>query len=278
MASRLKTILWMIIFCFCLLLGNGNAGVILDRVTKTGTVRIGIPYNLTPQGFLKPTGEWTGFEVDLASELARHMNLKLEAVKVTESTWGPLMSRGGIDAAFCRIRHTRSLEKDFDFSVAYFFDSGKVMVAKGVFKKVSDLKGNKLAAVQGSSAERAAMNLLKSVGDERAESNVVSFPDRASCFMALGRGKVSGWLDSGLTLLEYGSKHPGRFELIDASDSVEPLAVALPSDDSGWRDLVNFTIQDMAADGSFDKIYDQWFGLQTLHPFPKKRPIEIWPE
>lgn len=278
MPSSMRIFVWIILFQFCLLPRIGDAGVILDRVTKAGTVRIGVPYNITPQGFMKPTGEWVGFEVDLASELARHMNVKLEAVKVTESTWGAMLSRGSIDAAFCRIRHARSLEKDFDFSVAYFDDAAKVITAKGGLKKISDLKGHKIAAVQGSSAERAAMSLLKSIGDDRAEANVVSFPDRPSCFMALGRGKVSGWMDSGLTLLEYGSKHPGRFELLDASDLTEPLAVALPPDDSAWRDLVNFTIQDMAADGSFDKIYDQWFGPQTPYPFPRKRTIEIWPE
>lgn len=278
MASRMRFVFWIILLHFALLPQIGRAGIILDRVTKAGTVRIGVPYNITPQGFIKPSGEWVGFEVDLASELARHMNLKLEAVKVNEKTWGPMLSRGNIDAAFCRIKHTRSLDNDFDFSVAYFHDVQQIITLKGSVKKAADLKGHKIAVVQGSSAERAAMSLLKKMGDDQAETNVVSYPDRPSCFMALGRAKATGWMDSGLTLLEYGSKHPGRFELIDASDLTEPLAVAVQSDDSAWRDFVNFTIQDMAADGSFDKIYDHWFGPQTPYPFPKKRLIEIWPE
>ena len=268
----------MIMTALILLPSVGTAGPIFDRVTKTGTMRVGIPFNFTPQGFLKPNGDWVGFEVDLASELAKHMNLKLERVKVSERTWGPMLAQGNIDAAFCRIRHTRSLDREFDFSVAYFHDLQQILTLKGSFKIAADLKGHKIAAVQGTSSEKAAMYFLRKMGDDNAETNVISFPDAPSCFMALGRSKVSGWMDSGLALLEYASRHTGRFELIAASDSAEALAIALPSDDSAWRDQINFTIQDMAVDGSLDKIYDQWFGPQVAYPFPRKRPVEIWPE
>lgn len=257
---------------------TAQCGSVFDRVMKSGTVRLGVPYNRIPQGFLKRSGEWIGFELDLAKEMAKHMNLKLETVKVNEQTWGPMLSRGRIDAALCRITHRRSLENSFDFSVPYFFDALNILILKGTFKSAGDLKGNKIAAVQGSPAEKAAMRLLKAAGDETAEKNVVSFPDRPTCFLALGQGKVAGWLDSGMTLIEYSSRSPGRFELIGASDAVEEVAAALPQDDSAWRDLVNFTIQDMAADGSFKKIYDQWFGSETPYAFPVKRSIAIWPE
>lgn len=257
---------------------DGYCAAVFDRVIKSGVVRIGLPYNLIPQGFLKPDGDWVGFEVDLASEMARHMNLKVEKVKINENTWGQFLADGRIDAAMCRIRHTRSLESTFDFSVAYFFDAPQILAAKGKFKTPGQLKGHKIAAVQGSSVEKAAMRILGEAGDEAAEKNVVSYPDRAACFLALGKDKVSGWIDSGITLLEYASRNPGRFDLIDASDTVEAVAVALPQDDSAWRDLVNFTIQDMAADGSLKKIYDRWFGPETQHPFRFRRSIEIWPE
>lgn len=256
----------------------GWCGPIFERVMKSGTVRLGLPYNLIPQGFLASGGEWTGFEVDLGTDLAKHMNLKLEKVKVTEQTWGPMLTRGRIDAALCRIRHTRSREREYDFSVAYFFDVQKILVRKGSFKDAKNLKGQKIAAVQGTPSEKAAMRLLREAGDELAEHNVVSYPDRPSCFMALGKDKVAGWIDSGVVLLEYGARNATRFELIDASDAVEALAVAVPQNDSAWRDLINFAIQDMAANGSLSKIYEKWFGPKTPYPFPRKQSVEIWPE
>lgn len=271
-------VLLFILAAMCIPGGDAWCGPIFDRVTKSGVLRLGVAYNRYPQGFVKPTGEWVGFEVDLATEMARHMNLKLEAVKVSDKSWPSQLSSGRIDAALCRIRHTRSLESEFDFSVPYFFDSMHLLVGKGGAKSPADLKGQKIAAVQGSSAEKAAMKVLRDAGDESPEKNVISYPDRPSCFMALGREKVGAWLDSGMVLLEYASRSPGRFQLIPVSDAVEEIAVALPQDDSAWRDLVNFTIQDMAADGSLKRIYDQWFGPESPYPFPARRAIDIWSE
>ncbi|MDQ7784482.1 MAG: transporter substrate-binding domain-containing protein [Desulfomonilaceae bacterium] len=257
---------------------SGNCGPVFDRVMKSGEVRLGIPYNLTPQGFLNSSGEWVGFEVDFAAELAKHLDLKLHRVKVTEQTWGPMLGRGQIDAALCRIRHTRSLESEFDFSVPYFFDVKQILVRKGAFQNVQGLKGHKIAALQGSSSEKVAMNLLREAGDEAAEKNVVSYPDRPACFLAVGQNEVSGWIDSGMILLEYASRSPGGFALLDAAGVVEPVAAAVPQNDSAWRDMINFAIQDMASDGTLSRIYDKWFGPSTEYPFPSRRIIEIWPE
>ncbi len=257
---------------------EGHCGEVFDRVTKSGTVRMGVTYNRAPHGFFNSEGKWVGFEVDLAEEMARHMNLKLEMVKVNDKTWSSMLSRGLIDGAMCRIRHTRSLESQFDFSVPYFFDSLHVMVLKGRFTKASDLTGQKVTAVQGTLAEKRAMKLLRDAGDKMAEKNVISYPDRPSCFLALGREKVAGWIDSGIILLEYASRDPKKFQLIRLPGGVESVAVALPQNDSGWRDLVNFTIQDMAGDGSFKKIYEKWFGQETPHAFPFSGAIGIWPE
>lgn len=254
------------------------AGPTFDHVMKEGSVRFGVPYNLTPQGFVTNNGEWVGFEVDLANELARHMNLKVDKIKVTEKTWPLMLSKGQIDAALCRIMHSRHLETQFDFSEPYFYDSLSILAPKGSFKTQEELKGNKLAAVQGSAAEKVAMRLLRAAGDARSEANVVSFPDRPSCFLALTRDKVAGWVDSGVLLLEYASKSSGKLELAPATENVEAIAIALPQNDSAWRDLVNFTIQDMVSDGSFKKIYEKWFGPETPYNFPLKRPLDVWPE
>ncbi|MEW6349982.1 MAG: transporter substrate-binding domain-containing protein [Thermodesulfobacteriota bacterium] len=271
--------LWSLVWVCAWLYGIASpatAGPVFDRVTKSGKVRVGMPYNLVPQGFVDEQGVWKGFEIDLGHEIARHMNLTLEPVKVNGSTWGRMLSQGRIDAALCRIRHTRSLESSFDFSVPYFFDSLSILAAKGYFKRIEDLKDNRIAAVQGTFAEKEAMRILRKTGDTQAEKNVVSYPDRPSCFLALGKDKVKAWMDSSMILLEYAAKSSNRFEIIRASESFEEVGAALPQDDSAWRDLVNFTLQDMANDGSFKRIYEKWFGPGTSYSFPMGRSLDIW--
>ncbi len=260
----------------CIPRNAAYAGPVYDRVTSTGVVRLGVPYNLVPQGFLQ-NGQWVGFEVDVASELAKRLKAKPQLVRVNDKTWRSLLSQGLLDGAFYRIRHTRAVEKEFDLSEAFFYDAQQVLVLKGSFRSVHDLKGRKLAAIQGTISEKLAMSLLKALKDEQAEAQVVSYPDAGSCFLALSKAKVAGWVDWGLTLLEYASRNQGKFDLIDLSENPQGIAMALPQDDSAWRDAVNFAFQDMALDGCLDKIYEKWFGAQTPYAFPKKRAMEIWP-
>lgn len=48
-----------------------------------------------------------------------------------------------------------------------------------------------------------------------------------------------------------------------------PLAMALPMNDSGLRDLVNFTLQDMLADGTLGRIFQRWFPDQPAPAIPR---------
>ncbi len=253
------------------------SGAVFDRVMKTGTLCLGHLNNRPPWGFLKPTGEWAGFEVDLAKQVAKHLNLKLKTLRVNDETWRSMLPAGQIDAALCRIQPRRSLAWSFDFSVPYFFDSLQVLAVKGAFKTVADLAGKKIAVVHGSSYEKAAIAILKEAGDDNAEQNVVLCPDAPTCFMVVGQEKVAGWLDSGMRLLEYSSQSPGRFERISVSGVVGEVAVGVLKNDSAFRSLINSGIQDMVTDGSFTKAYDKWFGPETRYSFPLIRTIDVWP-
>ena len=153
-----------------------------------------------------------------------------------------------------------------------------MLAVKGYFKTAADLAGKKIAVVQGTPYEKAAIAILKQAGDEKAEQNVVLYPDAPTCFMAVGQEKVAGWLDSGMTLLEYSSQSPRRFERITASGAVGEVAVAVPKNDSAFRSLIDSAIQDMVADGSFTKVYDKWFGPETPYSILIMRPVNIWPD
>jgi ABC-type amino acid transport substrate-binding protein len=50
-----------------------------------------------------------------------------------------------------------------------------------------------------------------------------------------------------------------------------PIGIALPQNDSRFRDLANFTLQDMQADGVYQQLFAKWFPDQTLNV------IEAWP-
>jgi formylglycine-generating enzyme required for sulfatase activity len=52
----------------------------------------------------------------------------------------------------------------------------------------------------------------------------------------------------------------------------EPYGLGLPNFDDRFQDLVNFTLQEMKRDGTYDRLYHKWFGTESK-PFE----IEFWP-
>ncbi|MCL6512070.1 MAG: transporter substrate-binding domain-containing protein [Anaerolineae bacterium] len=65
------------------------------------------------------------------------------------------------------------------------------------------------------------------------------------------------------------------FSVATFSSSGVPLGIALPTNDSALRDLVNFTLQDMWADGTFARIFQKWFPDQPINaitPWPGDEP------
>lgn len=127
-------------------------GSTLDRVKEAGVVRVGIRFDNPPLSFIDEQGNWVGFDVDLAEELAQRLGVRLERVKVDETTRISFLQEGKIDMAVASMNHTRSRDDAVDFSITYFWDSQTFLVRKGEFDSLQDMFGRKVAMNAGSSA------------------------------------------------------------------------------------------------------------------------------
>jgi len=253
------------------------AGPTYDQVMETKTIRCGLMTNSIPGAYFNEDGDWVGFDVDIAKEIADRLGCKLERVKVTDKTRITFIQQGRIDMSVANMTHKRERDKSIDFSITYFFDGQKLLAKKGEFDEWKDFVGKKIATTQGTTSEINIKNLLKKLGDPNYEKNVISFQDYASAFNALKMGRVDAFTTDSTILLGYAAKQPGEYELVGDFFSDEPYGIGLPEDDSKWRDTINFTLQDMWKDGTYMEIYNKWYGPDTPYHFPMTEEIEVWP-
>ena len=257
--------------------GAALAGPTYDRVMHDKVVRVGLMTDSIPGGFYNAKQQWVGFDVDIATEIARRIGVRLERVPVTNKTRIAFIQEGRIDMSSANMTHTRERDKSIDFSITYFWDGQKILAKKGKYHDWKDFFGKKIATMQGTTSEVNLTNLLKRLGDPHAATDVISYQKESDCFQALQMGRVAGWSTDSTILLGYAAKEPGKYELVGDFFSNEPYGIGLPENDSKWRDLVNFTLQDMWADGTYKKIYDKWYGPDTAYSFPLTRQMEMWP-
>jgi polar amino acid transport system substrate-binding protein len=253
------------------------AGAVYDKIMKDKKVRIGIMTDSIPGAFFNDKGEWTGFDYDISTELAKRMGVELERVKVNNKTRIAFIQQGRIDVSVANMTHTRERDKSIDFSITYFFDGQKVLAKKGTFASLADMKDKKIATMQGTTSEINLKNALKALGVANPDANIISFQKESECFQALEMGRVAGWTTDATILLGYAAKKPGAFELVGDFLSDEPYGMGMPQDDSALRDAVNAALQDMWRDGTYMNIYNKWYGPETPYAMPMTNQIELWP-
>src|SRR6185503_626008 len=163
----------------------------LDTVRAAGTVRVGIRFDNPPLSYIDSNGNWIGFDVDLANELAERLGIKLEQVKVDETTRISFLQEGKIDMAVASMNHTRKREEAVDFSLTYFWDNQTFLVRKeSGIAKLEDLFGKKVALNAGSSAIDAWKRYVTAAGGPEPE--IVEFTDKVAAMQALRDGAVEG--------------------------------------------------------------------------------------
>ncbi len=275
------TVFFLILFSIPCMIFAGNT---YNRVNETGIVRIGLTQDSAPLAFLNEKNEWTGFEVDLADNIVKHIgqsmgkSLKMVRVRVDIITRIEYVKNGQIDMSIASITHTKEREKFVDFSITYFTDGQSILAKKGKYKSVNDFINKRLAVAHGTTNEQNVINFLAGLGVKNPRKQIVSFQDESFCFLALHQDKVAGWTSDSTLLLGFAAKEPGKYELVGDSFSIEPYGIGLPPEnDPEWKTAVNNAIKQAWKDGSYKKIYNKWFGPDTKYHLPMKGKIEPWP-
>ena len=233
----------------------------LDRVIAQKRVTIGVGYAAPPMNFMDKKGVWTGFDMDLAAAIARRLpgSVTPEFVKVDTTTRVVFLTTGRVDMTVSSMSHTRQREQAIDFAEPPYLWAGKQFYArKGRFKDHRDLVGKRIAVQQGSNAGVAAAQLLKSQGD--ANPIIVSYPSDGEAFLALKQGKVDAFTQDNVIVLGVMGTEAKDFEAVGPVYSAGLYSIGVPSNDSKWRDAVSFALQDIIKDGTYDSIYEDWFG------------------
>jgi len=269
--SALTTALLFAVTCMAF------AGPTYDRVMKDKVVKAGITNKGKPFGFIDANNEWVGFDMDIAKEIAKRLEVKFEPVVVNNKTRISFVQTNPpkVDMVLANMTHKRVRDEKIDFSITYFFDGQKFLAPVGTIKNPKDLAGKKVGSMQGTTSIVNAKAYLKKLGD--SSPKVTGYQNEVEMFEALRSGRVQAISTDSTLLIALAAKEPGKYELVGEFISDEPYGVGLPQDDSAWRDTINFTLQDMWKDGTYMTIYNKWFGPDTETPFPMTETIEMWP-
>ena len=268
-----RFVLMALTLCLVLACSTAFANKIED-IKERGALICGVKDSVVPFGYVdQATSQIVGFDVDICRAIAKELGVELKLKTVTSSTRIPMVVNGQIDIAAATMTHKHARDEVIDFSITYFMDGQKLLVAKDSgIKSAADLAGKKVATVKGSTSE-------KNIKMAQPKARVLSFDEYPQAFLALKQGKaVAVTTDSTILLgLKNSAPDPSKWEIVGEYIAAEPYGLGIAENDSDFRDLINKTLNDLWRSGEYQKIYNKWFGKDTNYYLPLTWQMELWP-
>ena len=134
----------------------------LAQVKQKGTLTVGIKNDYKPWGFLDPTGQVVGLEIDLANAIGQKLGVSnVELVPVTAANRMEFLSQGRIDLIIATMGDTEARRKVVGMiEPNYYAGATNILAPKSAnIKNWADLKGRKVCAVQGAYYNRRVAEL-----------------------------------------------------------------------------------------------------------------------
>ena len=199
-----------------------------------------------------PTG-FKGFDIDIISEIAKGMNLKLV---VKDSAFDPLQSGLALNSGQCDIvasamTITPDRKQNLDFSDGYYDSKQSLLVPNGSdIKSINDLSGKKVGVQQGTTG--------KTYAEEHATgADIVSFPSDAEMYQAIKAGQVDALLQDLPVNLNH--QQDGGFTIVQTYSTNEQYGIAIKKGNTALVNDVNAQLKKMRSNGTYDRLYNKYF-------------------
>ena len=222
-----------------------------------GTLIVGFDQDFPPMGFVGDNGEYTGFDLDLAKEVASRLGLEYKAQPIAWDSKDMELESGNIDCIWNGFTIT-GRENDYTWTTPYMANKQVFVVANDSdIKSQADLAG-KVVEVQADSSAEAALKENQDLANTFGQ--LLTTPDYNTAFMDLEQGAVDAVAMDVIVAGYQIKQRNADFKILDDSLSEEEYGVGFKKGNTELRDKVQEALEEMAADGTLAKISDEWFG------------------
>ncbi|MFF7771372.1 glutamate ABC transporter substrate-binding protein [Streptomyces massasporeus] len=235
------------------------------------TIKIGIKYDQPGLGLKEPDGSFSGFDVDVATYVAKELGYKpdqIEWVETKSADRENALSRGDVKMIAATYSITDERKQKVDFAGPYLLAHQDLLVKKDSdITKATDLNDKKLCSVAGSTS---AQNVKKDFAPKAQLSERGGYSE---CLSALQSGGVDALTTDDSILAGYAAQeqYKGQFKLAGLKLSNENYGVGVKKGDTATLDKVNAALEKMVKDGAWQKAVEENFGPANYknEPAPK---------
>ena len=232
---------------------------------KDNKLIIGIDDEFAPMGFHDEQGNIVGFDVDLAKEAAKRLDVEIEFKPIDWDKKREEITSGNIDMIWNGLDITDERKQYMIFSKPYMDDRQILLVRKddtqGILTE-GDIEGKVVGVQAGSTSDcyiKQNEELKNSLRDLK------TYDKFNGALEALRSGEVDIFVCDEMVARYEMNNHPDEFEIIDVKvGEITETAVGFRKDDTELRDKVQAVFDEMIRDGTAKEISERWFQADLI--------------
>lgn len=223
---------------------------------KQQKIVIGMDDSFPPMEFRDSSNNLQGFDIDLANEISKRLNIKFEFMPTDWNGVIQSLNAKRFDIILSSLSVTPEREQQIAFSKPYLQGNQIVVVSKNNtdINVPEDLKGKIVGVQLGSTSEAAMKPLVGTIKEvKKYEKNTEALED-------LAIGRTQAVVVDELVGRYYIKEHSDKYRVLSQSLAKEPIAIGFRKEDTALKDKFDKVLDEMQKDGTMESISKKWFG------------------
>lgn len=237
---------------------TGSSEDLLTKVQEEGKLLVGTEGTYPPFTFHDESGELTGFDVEIAREVADRLGVEAEFL---ETQWDGMFA--GLDSGrFDMVANQVGIREDrlesYDFSDPYITSAAVLVTSEDETEIMAfeDLEGK-------TSAQSLTSNYADIATSFGAEITGVEGFNQAIELLVSDR--VDATVNDKISVLDFLKQRPDApIQIADESEEASQSGLQFRKGSGAIVEEVNKALADMIEDGTYDEISQKWFGENVL--------------
>ena len=247
--------------------GPGESAV-LKRVAARGSVSIGHREASVPYSYLNTDQKVEGYSIDyclrvvdaIKKRLGRQ-DIEIHYVPINTTNRIPLVANGTVDIECGTTTNTLARHEQVAFSPVFYLTGTQLLVRTDAgFKDFEDLKGKRVAVLQGSSNDSS----LRALNDEQHLGiTLVYVKDLGEGALLVENDRVDAFAADGGQIQVYAAtkaRQKGSLAVVGRLLTYDPYSAMYQRGDAEFALLVTRTYSEMFRSGEAERLYQHWFG------------------
>jgi polar amino acid transport system substrate-binding protein len=240
-----------------------EADAAVANIRARGRLIVGLDIGSNLFSFRDPiTGEITGFDVDVAGEVARDIfgtPSQVEYRILSSDERITALEKSQVDVVVKTMTITCERRKQVNFSTVYLDATQRILVPRdSPITKPSDLSGKRVCVARGTTS-------LQRIREIAPPPIVVEVVNWADCLVTLQQRQVDAVSTDDSILAGLVSQDP-YLHIVGPNMGTQPYGVGIKLDNTGLVRFVNGTLERIRRDGTWNALYRKW--LTVLGPAP----------